>query len=195
MRADLGLRACQRLTTSDVFYGDPPLESAIDIHVPQAEAVAGRWYRQTDAFADGVPLHLTLLYPWRRSPVADTDIVALRQALTGVAPFHVALHSVARFPGVVYLAPNPEHPLRELTRRLALAFPETPPYGGAVADPTPHLTVFTASDEAQLDVVAQELTVVLDRQPPVVARVAEVVVDEERVPQRWTVRARIPLLG
>ena len=44
-------------------------------------------------------------------------------------------------PAVLYIAPEPDGPFRELTDALAQAFPEHPPYDGAFAEVVPHLTV------------------------------------------------------
>ena len=42
---------------------------------------------------------------------------------------------------VLWLAPSPDEPYRELTRAVVAAFPAHQPYGGQYDEPTPHLTV------------------------------------------------------
>ena len=46
-----------------------------------------------------------------------------------------------RFPGVVWLAPEPAEPFIALTELLAAAFPDHPPYEGAHDEIVPHLTL------------------------------------------------------
>ena len=55
---------------------------------------------------------------------------------------------------MVYLAPEPSAPFRNLTHELCRRFPEYPPYGGAFDDVVPHLSV--AHDE-ELDAVRLKL--------------------------------------
>ena len=55
--------------------------------------------------------------------------------------FPLVLASVRRFPNVVWLEPEPSEPFRRLTRSLAAAFPDYPPYAGAHDDIVPHLTI------------------------------------------------------
>ena len=51
---------------------------------------------------------------------------------------------------VVYLAPEPADAFRELTRVAMKLFPAFPPYRGAYADLTPHLTI---GQDAPIDVL------------------------------------------
>ena len=79
-------------------------------------------------------------------------------ALCGkVVPFEVGFARMERFPGVLYLVPEPADSLRGLTLTIAERWPEAPPYGGLHDDVVPHLTVACA-DDATLDAVEAELT-------------------------------------
>ena len=99
----------------------------------------------------GVPAHVTLLFPFLPSedltPVVRNRLA--RIAATG-RPFDVRFERTGRFPGVLWLAPEPPAPFVELTERIAAAFPDHPPYEGAHADIIPHLSVALAQ-EAALD--------------------------------------------
>ena len=107
--------------------------------------------------AEGVPAHITLLFPFR--PASDIDEAALAHVRTiaaGVRPFDYTLVRIGRFDGTIYLAPEPAAPFVALTQALAAAFPEHPPYGGLHGDIVPHLTV-ARGDAAVLDRVESAL--------------------------------------
>jgi 2'-5' RNA ligase len=121
-------------------------ESAIDVYLPEVAGLLDRWRLPTVSVAAlGVPPHITVLYPWRPAPLRPSDIAEVAAAAAEIPPFTITLSRLARFPGVLYLRPEPDVTLRALIRRLAAAFPDTPPYGGQFPDPTPHLTVAKAS--------------------------------------------------
>lgn len=85
--------------------------------------------------------HITLLGPWAEQPsTQELDRVA---RIAGAAkPFEVSLAEIDEFPdGVIYLRPEPDRQLRELTSRLVAAFPQFPPYGGEYPGVVPHLTL------------------------------------------------------
>jgi 2'-5' RNA ligase len=120
---------------------DSRVESSIDILIPSARSVVGEWYDLTESAADGMPPHITLLWPWLAA-ITDEALERLREATSRVTPFTVAFAGTGRFPGVLYLDPAPSAPLLELSRAIWLAFPEAPPYGGSLDhEPIPHLTV------------------------------------------------------
>ena len=85
--------------------------------------------------------HITLLGPWAEQPsVADLTLVA--DIARSVGPFQVRLAQLGEFPdGVIYLRPEPDHQLTDLTSRLVAAFPQFPPYQGQFRDVVPHLTL------------------------------------------------------
>lgn len=121
-----------------------PVESAIIIKVPEVEHIVGRHRRTLDPSAEwGVPAHVTLLYPFLHPSAIDAD--ALRRLVEVVArhrEFDVQFLQTEWFDEeVLWLSPEPDLSFRRLTNALAATFPETPPYGGAILDPTPHLTV------------------------------------------------------
>src|SRR3954471_22890976 len=90
-------------------------ETALVVVVPEAEPiVAEHRLRHDPSAADGVPAHVTVLYPFR-TPV-DHATAAAAAAVPGArAPFDVTFRATARFPGVVlYLDPEPAAPFHEL---------------------------------------------------------------------------------
>jgi hypothetical protein len=85
---------------------------------------------------------VTVLYPFvpaRR--IDDALLAALRDVLGGIPAFDFALAEVRRFPGVVYLAPEPAAPFVAMTEACMRRWPDHPPYGGAFPDIVPHLTL------------------------------------------------------
>lgn len=109
----------------------------------------------------GVPAHVTILHPFR--PVVDeTTADAVAAIARSVEPFEVTFTTTWRFPGaVVYLAPTPAARFSAITRTLVDTFPDCPPYGGAIPDPQPHLTVGSQLDEPTADYLEAALQAVL----------------------------------
>ncbi|MEA2290989.1 MAG: hypothetical protein QOF17_9 [Solirubrobacteraceae bacterium] len=95
-----------------------------------------------DDAAAGLPPHVTVLYPFvparRAGPELERD---LRATFAHIPAFDFALTSVGRFPGVLYLAPEPAAPFAALTEACTRRWPEHPPYAGAYDEVVPHLTL------------------------------------------------------
>ena len=164
-------------------------ETAIVVLVPEARAAADRWRRaHTADGAAGMPPHVTLLYPFVDDAVlGEPELEAVRAVVSAHAAFDFTLARLDAFPGVLYLAPEPDGPFRELTAALARAFPEHPPYGGAFDDVVPHLTL--AEDAAA---PLEEIRVDVAGALPIAARAGEAAV-MRLVDDRWAVHARAPL--
>jgi len=98
--------------------------------------------RHDPVAVSGVPAHVTLLFPFLP---ADELTPAIRRRLAAIAagarPFDVRFRAVRRFPGVIWLAPEPAEPFVTLTERIVVEFPGHPPYGGAHDAVIPHLTL------------------------------------------------------
>jgi 2'-5' RNA ligase len=86
--------------------------------------------------------HITLLDPFIPSFLIDADVEeAVSQILLDFKPFSYELARVERFPGVLYLAPEPGEPFIAMTEALCRRFPNYPPYGGAHDAIVPHVTL------------------------------------------------------
>jgi 2'-5' RNA ligase len=170
-------------------------ESSIDILVPEAGPIISAWYGLTSAAMDGMPPHVTLLWPWRTSPLSEADIAAVQAAVSGIGPFRLSFRAFGRFPGALYLAPEPEEPVRRLMQQLARRFPDTPPYRGEFSSPVPHMTVAKAATDDELDSIEAAARSWLADRSPLRVEVREVCVNEEGIGSegRWGVRARIAL--
>jgi 2'-5' RNA ligase superfamily/Aminoglycoside-2''-adenylyltransferase len=131
----------------------------------------------------GLPAHITVLYPFLTTRAIGNDTeLALGALLEELSPFDFVLSEVGRFPGVVYLAPEPSTPFVALTEALVKRWPDHPPYRGAFEQIVPHLTV------AYGETVPSGLTERL----PVAARVEEVWL-MSRIGGRWSRRGAFPL--
>ena len=163
--------------------------TAVVVPVPAAEPVVSAWRERFDASAaEGMPAHITALYPFLDAERLDDDVLAaLRELCTQRPVLDVAFRQVGRFPGVLYLDPEPADDIRRLTLAIAERWPEAPPYGGSFEDFVPHLTVARGAGD---DVMADIETDVL-RGLPLHTRVSEAslwVFDGAR----WRRRARLP---
>jgi len=128
--------------------------TAVVVRVSLPEALADIRRRHDPAAANGVPAHITLLFPFipvaRLGPAVRRDLATLAGS---VAPFDVRFSDVGRFPGVVYLAPEPADRFVALTASIVSRFPDYPPYAGTHSEVVPHLTL-TDAPGAPLDAVA-----------------------------------------
>ena len=133
--------------------------TALVIFAPAAEPLVQRLRDKHDPSAPSdMPVHVTLLYPF--VPRADVDaglLEELRLFFAAYPRFAFSLAHTARFPKVLYLAPEPLEPFQKLTRALVAQYPNYPPYGGTydVDDITPHLTIAYTENSEELDAIEQ----------------------------------------
>jgi len=170
----------------------PARRSAVVVPVREASNLVDRWRERTcevkPSFA--VPPHVTLLFPFMAPGLIDDRIIAsLREALASFGSFPFRFEKTGRFPGTLYLAPDPAEPFLQMTAALASAFPEFPPYGGAFEAILPHLTV-AQGEGAVLDEAEGEMR----RALPLRASAREaLVIGESDANRRWRTVARLPL--
>lgn len=166
------------------------LESTLVVVVPEAEALVGSFRDLYDPVAAaGVPAHITVLYPFK-SPdeVNETVMGDLRRCFSRVEPFDFVLSTIHRFSSeVLYLAPEPAEPFRQLTLSAWNLSPETPPYGGRYPSVVPHLTVADHQRDALLDEIAHEFKKAAEGKLPIHARAKEVALLDTRS-GRWEIR-------
>lgn len=150
--------------------------------------------RHEPSAAEGIPAHVTLLYPFRAPRLIGPDTLdTLARCFTATAAFSFSLSAI-RILGeeVVYLAPEPGEPFRQLTLALWRLFPDTPPYGGRHAEIHPHLTVAQIAGRATRDAVAAGLADAAAGRLRIAARAGEVaLLDNTAGP--WQTRRRFPL--
>jgi 2'-5' RNA ligase len=169
------------------------MRSAVILAVPEAAEIVDRWREQSCHAkpSNGVPPHVTLLFPFVPATALDDAVISLlAEVIAGMPAFEFALRSAARFPEVLYLAPDPAEPFVHLTDAVFRRFTDHPPYESAFLEVTPHLTV-AQGEPAVLAAAERDVTARL----PIEARADDVVLLEEVEPdgRRWAVRARLPL--
>jgi 2'-5' RNA ligase len=177
--------------------GMPPVaaESAVVVPVPEAEPAVAACRARLDHNADlGVPAHVTLLAPFA-PPAAITPAMTatLAEVIGSVPAFDCVFERTAWFgETVLWLAPEPDGPFRELTRRLAAAFPDYPPFGGVYADVVPHLTAGLTGPGGSGALRTAEAEVA--RGLPVSARISRAwLMTGSRAPGSWHTVAELPL--
>jgi 2'-5' RNA ligase len=166
-----------------MYEAGADLETGVVVPVPEAAPlVASHRLRLDPSAAQGMPEHITLLYPF--VPADDAVIQALRGVFRDVRAFDFVLTGPAWFSqAILYLAPEPPAPFRALTRALVERF-GVPPYRGAFEEIVPHLTVAMEEGEAGL---AAELAHGL----PIAARATEALL-LVRSGGGWVTAARYP---
>ncbi|WP_435602225.1 2'-5' RNA ligase family protein [Streptomyces sp. bgisy130] len=134
-------------------------QSGLIVRVPDAELVVRAWRERFDPSARaGVPAHITVLFPFLGESRIDERVCsALTDVLGRHHAFDLRFERCGRFPGVLYLAPEPDAELRRLTEVIADQWPEAPPYGGQFTEIVPHLTVADGQDDAVLDEIEADL--------------------------------------
>ena len=171
----------------------PSVESALLASVLEAENLIGPQRMRHDPSAlAGVPAHITLRYPFiPRGKLRQIDMSRLWTLIGEIEPFITVLATVNRFPGVVWLTPEPTEPLLSLRRVMGTEWPEYPPYGRGIdsKDIVPHRTV-SHLDGAEAD----GLIAALQGGLPITSRVEEVSLMTSQE-GRWTRRASFRLGG
>jgi 2'-5' RNA ligase len=163
-------------------------ESALVVPLPESEPLVGPWRERHDPAARaGMPAHVTLLYPFLAPREVDAAVEqALEEVVASRPAFPFSLERVGRFPGVLYLAPEPAEPFVELTEALVERWPGCPPYGGQFDSIVPHLTV-AIGDEPP------ELAAALERGLPLHATAREVALMARRFRRPWSTVDRVRL--
>jgi len=170
-------------------------ETAVIVPVGPAEAVVAEHRQRLDPAASwGVPAHVTVLYPFVPPGSVDDDVVArLTSAVASTRAFPCTFATCRWFGDeVLWLAPDPAQPFRDLTDAVVRHFPGFRPYGGEFDEVVPHLTVGESRDGATADLEAVEVEVC--SRLPVTARVDHaLLMAGTDQPGAWHVVAELPL--
>ncbi len=126
-------------------------QTGLVIPVPTADALlASVGARYPGTVREGVPAHVSLLYPF--VPAADLDErvpSALGELFDKQVPMRVEFVECYRRGGFVALRPDPIDGLVELLSKTHRRWPDVVPYEGLYGDVEPHVTVaLRASEEA-----------------------------------------------
>jgi 2'-5' RNA ligase len=127
--------------------------AAVVVPVPAAESVVSLWRERFDrSAAEGMPAHITVLYPFLgQDLLTEAVLAALRELCAELPVLDVVFRRAARFPGVLYLDPEPADQLRRLTGAITERWPQAPSYAGAFDAVIPHLTVASDVPDRVLD--------------------------------------------
>jgi len=178
----------------------PGWETALLLPVPAAEPAVGHHRaRLVESARNGVPAHITVLYPFLPpAGISELLLASLGSLFAGFAAFGFTLDRVGWFGGeVVWLGPGDPAPFRALASAACTAFPSCPPYGGQHAGPPqPHLTIGKSGGQQALRAAAESVRPRL----PIEAIAAEVILMAGPrpgapgiPPGRWRTIAAFPL--
>jgi 2'-5' RNA ligase len=123
---------------------DGAMQSALIVTIQEAEeAVAAQRARFDEPASYGIPAHVTVLFPFMPPSEVDAHVIGALAAAVGTIPrFNATFESTGWFgTNVLWLAPKPAAVFGALTRVVADAFPDYPPFGGRHEVVVPHLTV------------------------------------------------------
>jgi 2'-5' RNA ligase len=154
---------------------------AVVVPFPGLAEIVDDWRERTCLTkpSHGVPPHVTILTPSRG------DVPDLVEALAAFTPFDVRFMRLDRFPGTLWLAPDPAEPFVAMTEALVAQWPECAPYGGVYSRVIPHLTV------AQRDF--DDATEALEPMLPLQSRVEAVLLLEKVQDDHWREIATVDL--
>jgi hypothetical protein len=138
---------------------------------------------------EGIPLSITLLYPFAPRSEVDQHRETLRSFFASHSPFELELARLAQWEesGAVYAVPEPEQPLRDLMRALWRLYPQFAPYGEVGADPPPHASL-TLSGGEDREATRARVERRLEGLLPAAFQVTEVALMEEEAPDRMRLR-------
>ncbi len=165
-------------------WPDIPGDTAFTIRIPEADPLVRA----------GFPAHVTVLYPFVHESRMDAPVHReLSGLFAGHDAFTLTFAAFGRYPGVLYLDPQPHAPVKALTADLTRRWPELVPYRGIFGSGLdPHLTVANhegpATQDAAYDALQAELAPLLPLTCHVHA-VQLIVWDGER----WQDRVEYPL--
>ena len=149
------------------------------------------------SIASGMPVHLTVLYPFVSPSELNDGVYA---TVAAVASRHgelaFALSTISQFPGgFVCLDPDPAAPVDALMADLWAAFPDYPPYGGEIVRPHPHVTVGKADPAADAPDLATTIEHVIRDHRPYHYTVAALTVMARDDAGAWRPLRTVPLTG
>ncbi len=181
--------------SSVLFVNQLGGRTAIIVPVPEAEPMVRSWRQDHDNSAQhGVPAHITLLFPFRHTAALDEALPDLADITSTFRRRPFRLTHVGVFPSVTWLAPEPASLFRDMTRDLVDRFPDCQPYGGAFAEPTPHLTVIDHTRSRDASPTAhRDFLELADRSLPIDATLAEVRLIMEADDGNWSTHTAFPL--
>ncbi len=141
-------------------YDESAVVFRLSMLEPHIQHLRERW---TQDGAQGVPPHITLLYPFLPAKAwTESASQSLEALVSSISPVNVEFRDISWLSagGVLCLRPEPSGAILRVIQALAAAFPECPPYGGAIpiSSLVPHVTIAVdvrAKDRADVEREAQ----------------------------------------
>jgi hypothetical protein len=162
----------------------------LDLSEQAPELAAAHDELYPERVPEGIPLSVTLLYPFVPVPsLGEPELAALREFFATRPPFSFSIARVAQWPGggAVYGVPEPDDRLRSTMRALWARYPQYPPYGEAGSDPPPHASL-TVGGGADPDTLRERVQSRLAPLLPARFEIGEVTLMEEYEPDRYRAR-------
>jgi 2'-5' RNA ligase len=130
-------------------------DSALVFLVPEVEPAVRFWRSAHDpSAAEGMPAHMTVLYPFiAEGDLREGTLNELKAICDKWQPIEVEFAEFGHFPGVLWLNPDSVHCLDFITS-IRQGFPQCLPYGRSDLEVIPHLTITDGASE-QIEEQAQ----------------------------------------
>ncbi len=172
-------------------------QSALLVEVGAVEPFVHSWRLAHDPVASrGIPAHITALFPFKPPALLDAPCQEMVARIVREIPaFSFQLTGLEEFPDALWLEPEPAAPFHALTRALADAFPDCPPYAGRHTTLIPHLTIAMATEGEQRAQLRAQFSPTLERILPLEARAADVALYVSDDAGRWRRAASFPFGG
>lgn len=161
--------------------------TALLVEVPVEKAVdAFRRRHLAAAVARGLPAHVTVLFPFAAAASIDGELRAqVVEYFATFSAFSADLARVDRFDAHVWLAPEPHERFIALLTGTHVRFPQFPPYGDALAEPVPHLTIAEVGRGGSVEHVAEQAERALGAGLPFSFTVQRISLFEELADGTW----------
>ncbi len=170
--------------------------STIAIPVHEVTDLIAPWREETFIGAtQGMPPHITVLYPWHPAPVSKWEIDELRTVVRGIRPFTIQLTHLEHFPNHTLYFAMDDDTLMDMMLRIITAYPDTLPYEGEFDELIPHLTIAHASSREELWEIRLEVEEAVCHKLPIEVMVKEIIVMQHGADLQWRDLATLPLGG
>jgi 2'-5' RNA ligase len=126
-----------------------PGDTALVLFVPEADPAVCSWREAHDpSAAEGMPAHITVLYPFVADETLNDQLLGEIATICGEVPaMGFTFSEFGRFPGVLWLKPDTTL-CSQLVTRVRTRWPECLPYGRSNLEVIPHLTITDGASEA-----------------------------------------------
>jgi hypothetical protein len=174
------------------------LQTAVTLFLTGApELEAAHWELYPERVAEGIPLSITVLYPFAPADALGPELLGTLEAFfAGRPPLAFDLARIDEFAeAVVYAVPEPDGELRATMRALWERFPGYPPYGRPGTDPPPHASLGRFAADPEPATLRRRVEQRVGPLLPASFVVREATLMGEHEPDRWRVLATFPFGG